>query len=278
MILNGKILAQELLESLSGDIKKYQPHLAIILVGDDPASHIYVRHKQRTADKHNIQTSLFQFDAATPELTVLQTLEDINNNPEIHGCIVQLPLPQHISSDKIFSLLNPKKDVDGFSFINMGKTIAGQTEHLKPATPQGIMTLLSANNIEISGKNTVVIGRSNIVGKPMAALMINAGATVTVCNSKTKNLSHFTKNADIIIAATGQKKLVQADMIKPGVVIVDVGISRTEDGKLCGDVDFHNVVDIASAITPVPGGVGPMTIAQLLTNTVQAAKTLQTEA
>lgn len=248
-----------------------QPGLAVVLVGDDPASQIYVRNKERAAIEAGIYSEVHRLSAHADEAVVLKFIEDLNADPRIHGILVQLPLPPHIDEDKVIELISPAKDVDGFHPYNVGRMAIGEGG-FQPCTPQGVMKLFEREGIEVSGKHAVVVGRSNIVGKPMALLLINAGATVTVCNSRTKDLAAITRQADILVVAVGRAGLVKADMVKPGVVVVDVGMNRLPNGKLTGDVEFAAVAEKAAYLTPVPGGVGPMTITMLLANTLAAAE------
>ena len=252
------------------DIYKVNPCLAIIKVGNDPASEIYVRNKVKAATFCCIETRLINFDENITMDELLSMIDVLNNDIYVHGILVQLPLPKHLDERVIIDRINDSKDVDGFGLLNKGKLFCSM-DALTPATPTGIMTLLEEYNIEVEGKEAVVVGRSNIVGKPMAMLLLNKNATVTIAHSRTKNLSEVTKRADILVAAIGKAKFITANMVKPGATVIDVGINRVDD-KLYGDVDFENVEKIAQYITPVPGGVGPLTIATLLENTVKAYK------
>jgi len=275
-ILDGKLTSQKILESLQADVEKYKPCLAVILIGNNPASATYVKNKEKACERSGVNYKEFKFDDQVTQEEVLKTIDQINQDSSIHGVITQLPVPEHISVPLILKSIDPKKDVDGFTAYNMGKMVASvDFEDLPPATPGGMIRLLKEYNIDVSGMNAVVIGRSNIVGKPIATMLTNRGATVTVCHSRTKDINFYTKNADIIVAAVGRVNFVTADMVKDGAIILDVGINRNDEGKLCGDVDFENVKDKCSFITPVPGGVGPMTIAQLIVNTINAAKKQQ---
>ncbi len=247
--------------------------MAVIFIGDNPASEVYVRNKKRACEKCGIKYLEYKFWNNVDEATVMKTIQDINNDKNIHGVIVQLPVADHISVPKILKAIDHKKDVDWFTAYNVWKFVSSKEfEDLPSATPGGIIRLLEAYKIEVKGLDVVVIWRSNIVGKPIANMLINRGSTVTVCNSRTKDLSFYTKNADLIIPAVWIAKFLKADMVKEGVMIIDVGINRDENGKLCGDVDFENVSKKSSYITPVPGGVGPMTIAQLMINVVNAVE------
>lgn len=276
MILDGKKAAEEIKEELKAqilDLKKNGiiPGLAVVLVGNDLASRIYVRNKEKVCHELGIFSKIIGFPENASGKELLALIDCLNSRQEIHGILVQLPLPGNINEQKIISAIDPKKDVDCFHPENVGKMFLDQPEFL-PCTPAGIIALLKKYKIEISGKDAVIVGRSNIVGKPLAAMLINESATVTVCHSKTGSLKEKCLGADILISATGIPGLITPDMVKTGAVVIDVGISRAEEGKLVGDVDFPEVKKIASAITPVPGGVGPMTIAMLMKNTVIAVK------
>lgn len=248
-----------------------EPCLAVIIVEGDPASRVYVNNKKKACDACGIKSLEFSLAGDVKEDELLSLIEKLNNDGSVHGILCQLPLPKHIDEKKVIETISPEKDVDGFSAVNVGKIWLGDYD-FSPCTPMGVMELLDYYKIDLEGKNCVIVGRSNIVGKPMAALLLERNATVTLCHSKTKDIASFTKNADVIIAAVGKANFVTADMIKTGAVVVDVGINRNAQGKLCGDVDFDNVKDKASYITPVPGGCGPMTIAVLMKNTLVAAK------
>lgn len=245
--------------------------LAVIIVGDDPASRVYVNNKKKACEYVGFRSLEYALPAETTEKELLDLIEKLNNDPSVNGILCQLPVPKHINDEKVIDAISPEKDVDGFSKINVGKLWVGDYD-LAACTPMGVMELLKYYNIEISGKNCVIIGRSNIVGKPMAALLLEQNGTVTVCHSRTKNLAEVTSNADILVAAVGRAGFVTADMVKDGAVVIDVGINRNSDGKLCGDVDYDAVKEKASYITPVPGGCGPMTIALLMKNTLIAAE------
>lgn len=251
------------------------PCLAVVLVGDDPASKVYVRNKKRACEYCGIKSLEYILDKTASEQQLLDLIDVLNKEPTVHGILVQLPLPPHINEQKIINAISEQKDVDAFHPANVGRLMTGNPDFL-PCTPAGVMEMLKKYNIETAGKDCVIIGRSNIVGKPMAMLMLMANSTVTICHSKTKNLKEKCLSADILIAAIGKPKFVTADMVKDGAVVIDVGINRTEDGKLCGDVDFDEVSKKASYITPVPGGVGPMTIATLMKNTLTAFKLRKT--
>lgn len=279
--IDGKALAKKIRATLKTEVNDLReknnivPNLQVILVGENPASKVYVRSKRRVAKKIGIKSDTIIMPKSTTEDELLEKIEALNENPDVNGILVQLPLPDQISEEKIIEAISPIKDVDGFHPFNIGKMVAGNPVFL-PCTPLGIQKMLMEYGYKPNGKHIVVLGRSNIVGKPIANMLIqknNTGnATVTICHSRTKDLSSITSQADIIIVAIGKAKFLTADMIKKGAVIIDVGINRTDDGKLCGDVDFEDVTEKAEAITPVPGGVGPMTIAMLMYNTVKAAK------
>ncbi|AKP47747.1 MULTISPECIES: bifunctional methylenetetrahydrofolate dehydrogenase/methenyltetrahydrofolate cyclohydrolase FolD [Bacillus] len=275
-LIDGKAAAKEIREEIKKEVDELKaqgvvPGLAVILVGDDPASHTYVRNKEKGCKEVGIHSEIYKYPAAISEAELLDKIRELNEDKRIHGILVQLPLPGHISESKVIDTISPEKDVDGFHPVNVGKMVIGK-EGFLPCTPYGIMKLLEREQIDLQGKRAVVIGRSNIVGKPAGLLLLQRNATVTYCHSKTENLSYHTKQADIIIAAVGKAKFLKAEDVKEGAVIVDVGMNRDENGKLCGDVDFESVREKASFITPVPGGVGPMTITMLLYNTVQSAK------
>ena len=247
------------------------PKLAVILVGDDSASQVYVKNKSKACEKTGIDFEEYIFDANITEQELLDTIEKLNKDDSIHGILVQSPVPKHIDANKAFGTISPEKDVDGFHPINVGNLSIGKDCFIS-CTPYGIVKILEEYDIKTEGKEAVILGRSNIVGKPMIQCMLNKNATVTVCHSRTKNIEEITKRADILIAAIGKAKFVKDDMVKDGAVIIDVGINRLEDGSIVGDVDFEKISKKASYITPVPGGVGPMTIAMLLNNVVKAAK------
>lgn len=285
-LINGKKIAAEIKEELKAEVAKMidnderAPHLVAVLVGEDPASQTYVGSKEKAAHDIGMTSSVYHLPAKTTEAELLETIDFLNNDDEVDGFIVQLPLPKHINVDKVIERINPAKDVDGFHPVNVGRMALGQPSYIS-ATPAGIMELLKRSKVETQGKHCVVLGRSNIVGSPMSILMskkTNPGnATVTVCHSKTENIEEFTRQADILVCAIGQAQFVKAGMVKKGAVVIDVGIHRlpanNEKGyKIVGDVDFEDVFKKVSKITPVPGGVGPMTIAMLLKNTLSAAK------
>ena len=276
IILDGKETAKKTRENLKGKVaelkeRNIKPKLAVIMVGDDNASKIYVRNKSKACEELGIDYEEINMGEDTTQEQLLDTIKKLNNRNDIHGILLQSPVPKGLDINEAFRTIVPEKDVDGFNPINVGKLALGQ-ETFVSCTPFGIIKLLEEYNIPIEGKNAVIIGRSNIVGKPMLHCLLNKNATVTICHSKTKNLEEITRKADILIVAIGKTKFVTQDMVKPGAVVVDVGINRNEQGKVCGDVDFENVEKIASYITPVPGGVGPMTIAMLMTNVIKAAK------
>jgi methylenetetrahydrofolate dehydrogenase (NADP+)/methenyltetrahydrofolate cyclohydrolase len=247
------------------------PGLAVILVGDDPASAVYVRNKVAACEKIGLHSLLNRQPADLTEEALLDSVKQLNDDSTIHGILVQLPLPKHIDAHRVIETISALKDVDGFHVNNAGLLLTGQPL-FRPCTPYGVMKMLESEGVKIRGAVACVVGASNIVGKPMAMLLLAQGATVTLCNSKTRDLAAHTRMADILVVATGHPKMITTEMVKPGAVVIDVGINRMPDGKLCGDVDFDNVKTVASAITPVPGGVGPMTIAMLLVNTVEAAE------
>jgi len=249
----------------------HQPGLAVVLVGDNPASEVYVRNKVKACQDNGLFSSYDRYPATLPEADLLARIDELNRDPKIHGILVQLPLPPHIDSHKVIEAIAPEKDVDGFHVANAGALMTGMPL-FRPCTPYGVMKMFEAYGIALKGADAVVIGRSNIVGKPMALLLLEAGATVTICHSKTRDLAAKTRNADIVVAATGRRNILTADMVKPGATVIDVGMNRDEAGKLCGDVDFAGVKEVAGHITPVPGGVGPMTITMLLVNTIEAAE------
>lgn len=275
-IIDGKAVAASLREELAAEVAgmDVQPGLAVILVGDDPASHVYVRNKIKACEKAGIKSFESRLPEKATEAEVIAEIEAFNDNPNVHGILVQLPLPYPLDGDALIQHIKPEKDVDGLTFINQGKLVAGDKSGLVPCTPQGSVMLIKSVLDDLSGLNAVVIGRSLLFGKPMAQLLVAENCTVTTAHSRTQNLEEVCKNADILVAAVGREKMVKAEWIKPGAVVIDVGINRGEDGKLHGDVDTEAAMDVAAAITPVPGGVGPMTIACLLKNTVAAAKNI----
>ena len=275
-IINGKEIGQEIRKSVEVRVNALKeqgitPGLAVILVGDNPASKTYVANKQKSCEAIGMFSELILMPEDTTQDALLDQIRDLNNRQDIHGILVQLPLPKHIDEDAVIATISPEKDVDGFSPISVGKMMLGQDTYL-PCTPFGVMKLLEHSGIDVAGKHAVIVGRSHIVGKPMGQLLLQKDATVTYTHSKTPDLPSFTKQADILIAAVGRENFITKEHIKPGAVVIDVGINRDENNKLCGDVNFADVDGIASHITPVPGGVGPMTITMLLENTVQAAE------
>ncbi|WP_103624062.1 bifunctional methylenetetrahydrofolate dehydrogenase/methenyltetrahydrofolate cyclohydrolase FolD [Campylobacter concisus] len=275
-ILDGKAVSLKVKESVkvrAEELKKFgvEPTLAVILVGEDKASQTYVRAKEKACNEYGIKSVAHRLSENTTQNELLALINVLNLDDSIHGILVQLPLPKHIDTNVMLAAIDPRKDVDGFHAVNVGKLVSG-LDGFVPCTPLGVMEILKEYGIDVAGLNAVVIGRSNIVGKPMANLLLNASATVTVTHSKTKNLKEICKNADLIVAAIGKPFFLKADMVKDGAVVVDVGINRLDDGRLVGDVDFEEVAPKCSYITPVPGGVGPMTIAMLLNNTILAAQ------
>lgn len=273
-IISGKLISEEIENELKAQIAEFTraPELAIIMVGNDYASDIYVKNKQKAAAKIGMVSHFHHLDEDISEEELLNIIEQLNNDKEVNGIIVQLPLPEGFDTHRIINAISPLKDVDGFHPINTGKLQNNDKPYFIAATPLGIMRLLNTVCDDLSGKNAVIIGASLIVGRPLATLLLNQGCTVSITHSETKNITDYTKNADIIVAACGVAKLVKADWIKDGAILIDVGINRLENGKICGDIDFEATKEKAGAITPVPGGVGPMTIAMLLYNTVQAYK------
>ncbi len=274
-IIDGKLIAETIKSELKNKVltlkeQSITPGLAVILVGENPASQVYVNNKKKACEYVGMKSFSYELPAQTSEKEVLDLVETLNNDNHVHGILVQLPLPKHMDEQKIILKIDPAKDVDGFHPQNVGALSIG-LEGLVSCTPAGVIELLKRSQIEIAGKHCVVVGRSNIVGKPVSLLLLREHATVTICHSRTKNLETVLKQADIVIAAVGITKFITGSMLKPGVVVIDVGINRDENGKLCGDVDFKSCQSVASHITPVPGGVGPMTIAMLMHNCVLAA-------
>lgn len=275
-IIDGKLVAQTMREQLAIEVehlksKGITPKLSVIIIGDDPASHSYVNGKEKASKQVGISSDVFRLPEDTTEEALLEKISELNNDSSVHGILVQLPLPKHIDENKVIEAIQPNKDVDGFHPINVGNMLIGQKAFL-PCTPHGIIKMLEFKNVEIEGKHVVVVGRSNIVGKPMGQLLLNKNATVTYCHSRTKDLKKWTKEADILIVAVGKEHFIDGSYVKDGAVVIDVGVNRTKEGKLTGDVEFETAKEKASLITPVPGGVGPMTITMLLYNTVQSAK------
>ena len=275
-LLNGKELAQKLQQEMTQEVtelkeKGLQPGLAVILVGEDPASQVYVRNKERAANNIGMYSVVYRLPETTSEADLITKIEELNHDDKVHGILVQLPLPKHINEDLVLDTIDPAKDVDGFHPMNLGNLFACKPTMI-PCTPAGIMELIKLSVLDLAGKNAVIIGRSNIVGKPMAHLLLQANATVTICHSKTKDLPKVAKQADVLVVAIGRANFVTADFVKEGAVVIDVGINRDENNKLTGDVKFDEVAPLTSYITPVPGGVGPMTITMLMRQTIDAAK------
>lgn len=274
-IIDGKKISADIKEEIKIEVERITengqraPGLAVVIVGENPASKVYVNSKVKTCGALGIYSEKYNLESEVTEAELLKLIEELNNKEEIDGILVQLPLPKHIDEDKIIEAIKPNKDVDGFHPINLGKLVIGKNG-FKSCTPYGIMELLKRYELDLNGKDVVIVGRSNIVGKPLAVMLTNENATVTLCHSKTKNLAEKTLNADIVIVAIGREKFLTEDMVKEGSIVIDVGINRNKLGKLCGDVDFENVSKKTSLITPVPGGVGPMTIAMLMKNTVKS--------
>jgi methylenetetrahydrofolate dehydrogenase (NADP+)/methenyltetrahydrofolate cyclohydrolase len=276
ILIDGKSLAAALLaeqkiaiESIAA--RGVRPGLAAILVGDDPASRVYVRNKARACEETGVRSEIHAFPDDVTEAALLERVAQLNADPLVHGILVQLPLPRHLDSSRVLAAVSPAKDVDGFHAANLGALLQGRPGFV-PGTPAGVMRMLAHAGVPLAGRHAVIVGRSTIVGKPLALLLLQKDATVTICHSKTRDLAATTKQADILIAAVGRAKLITASMVKPGACVIDVGINRLADGKLCGDVDFESVRAVAGSITPVPGGVGPMTVAMLIVNTVRAAE------
>ena len=274
-LIDGKSLASQIRASLKDKVaalvaRGVRPGLAAILVGDDPASHVYVRNKTRACEEAGIRSESHPLPADVPEKALLEKIGALNADPAVHGILVQLPLPKHINADRMLAAISPAKDVDGFHAESLGALVQGRPGFV-PGTPAGILRLLEHARVPLAGARAVIVGRSTIVGKPLALLLLQKDATVTICHSKTKDLAATTRQADILVAAVGRAKLVTAGMVKPGACVIDVGLNRLPDGKLAGDVDFDAVKNVAGWITPVPGGVGPMTIAMLLENCIHAA-------
>jgi methylenetetrahydrofolate dehydrogenase (NADP+)/methenyltetrahydrofolate cyclohydrolase len=278
-IIDGVALAAKIREEVAARTATLvaagtKPGLAVVLVGSDTASQVYVKNKVAACQKAGLHSVLEQYPPNMTQAELLERVRALNADPAIHGILVQLPLPAHIDAHLVIETIAPEKDVDGFHVSNAGLLMTGKPL-FRPCTPYGVMKLLESEGVQLRGAVAVVIGASNIVGKPMTMLLQSAGATVTICNSKTRDLGWHTRHADIVVVATGKPRMIDGSMIKPGAVVIDVGINRGADGKLCGDVDFDSVIEVASAVTPVPGGVGPMTIAMLLVNTLEAAERAQ---
>jgi methylenetetrahydrofolate dehydrogenase (NADP+)/methenyltetrahydrofolate cyclohydrolase len=275
-LIDGNALAKKIREEVAGrtaalKARGVQPALAIILVGQDPASQVYTKHKVNDSTQTGLQATLETYPATLSEAELLARIRALNDDPSVHGILVQLPLPGHMDSHKVIETIAPAKDVDGFHVANAGALMVGQPGFW-PCTPYGALKMLDSIGYDLRGKHAVVIGRSNIVGKPMAMMLLGRDATVTVCHSRTRDLKAHTLQADVVVAAVGKRNVLTADMVKPGAVVIDVGMNRNDEGKLCGDVDFAGVKEVAGWITPVPGGVGPMTRAMLLVNTITAAE------
>lgn len=281
IILDGKKLSQTMQSEIAVEVAVFaektgvRPGLAAVLVGDNPASQVYVRNKRKACETVGMNSWLHQLPGDAAQVQLLDLLAQLNVDPQVHGILVQLPLPKQIDENTIISAVHPLKDVDGFGPESLGLLTAGHPRFL-PCTPAGVQQILMRNGIDIAGQHVVIVGRSNIVGKPLALILMQklpgANATVTICHSRSRNIAELARQADVVVVAIGAAKFLKADMIRPGAVVVDVGINRLPDGKLCGDVDYENVAPLASAITPVPGGIGPMTITMLLANTLQSAK------
>lgn len=274
--MDGKMVSAKVRGSILDEVNRLKergvrPGLAVIIVGEDPASQVYVRNKERACEECGFYSEKYALPEETTQEQLLGLIDELNRNPRIDGILCQLPVPKHISEQAVIDAIDPSKDVDAFHPVNVGKIMVGNFDFL-PCTPAGVMQLLDEYNIDPKGKNCVVIGRSNIVGKPMAMLLLHENGTVTICHSHTKNLKEICKTADILVVAVGKAKFVTGDMVKPGAVVIDVGMNRDENGKLCGDVDYESAEAVAGYLTPVPGGVGPMTITMLMKNAVTAAK------
>lgn len=275
-LINGKEISRQVKERIKGEVSELKEKgihvgLAVVIVGNNPASRVYVNGKKKACEVVGIESFEYAMPEETTQEELVELVKKLNNDDRVDGILVQLPLPKHIDEKSVINTIIPQKDVDAFHPVNVGKIMIGEYSFL-PCTPAGIMELIHSTGVEVKGKNCVVVGRSNIVGKPMAMLLLHESGTVTICHSKTKNLKEECKRADILVAAVGVPKMITADMVKPGAVVIDVGMNRLDNGKLCGDVDFENVKEVAGYITPVPGGVGPMTIAMLMQNTLTSAK------
>lgn len=280
-LIDGKKIANEIYENLAKEVDNLkkehtlQPKLAVILVGKDPASLSYIKQKRKACEKTGIQWVQFDYEESLIQAELLDKIEELNQDYSIHGILVQLPLPEHFEVPKVIRAIDPHKDVDGFTAYNLGKMfLSTEFEDLPPCTPAGVIKMLEYYNINPEGMDVTIVGASNIVGKPLSTMLLNRGATPTTCHIKTKDLKSHTKNADMVCVAVGKPNLITEDMVKEGAVVIDIGVNRLENGKLCGDCDFERIEPIASYITPVPGGVGPMTVACLMQNTVKAAKRL----
>jgi methylenetetrahydrofolate dehydrogenase (NADP+)/methenyltetrahydrofolate cyclohydrolase len=275
-LIDGNALARQLRAEVATraaalTARGHPPGLAVILVGDDPASAVYVRNKVKACEDHGVRSIMDRFDATLSEAALLARIAELNADPTVHGILVQMPLPKHIDPHKVIEAIATSKDVDGYSVLSAGELMAG-LDGFRPCTPYGCMKMIESTGQSLQGKHAVVIGRSNTVGKPMALLLLQANATVTVCHSATPDLAYHTRQADVVVAAVGRRGTLRGDMVKPGAIVIDVGINRDDNGKLCGDVDFASVAPVAGWISPVPGGVGPMTITMLLVNTLEAAE------
>jgi len=275
--ISGRDISLQIKEELKQEVAELKtrgviPGLTVILVGENPASQVYVRNKEKTANEAGFKSEVIRYPVSISEQELLRKIDELNEDDSVNGFFVQLPVPAHIDDKKIINAIKPDKDVDGFHPENMGKLVYGDTNGLYPATPSGIMEMLDRENIDVSGKNVVIVGRSNIVGKPMLHMMLKKNATVTICHSKTQNLASVCSEADILVAAIGRAKMFTSEYVKDGAIVIDVGMNRDENDKLCGDVDYDSVINKVSRITPVPRGVGPMTIAMLMKNTIKAAK------
>ena len=275
-LIDGKAIAAEFRNECAVRVERLKargvvPGLAVVIVGNDPASQVYVRNKSVASGAAGMHSEVHALDEKTTQDELVAFVHALNDNPAVHGILVQLPLPKHIDAHAVIDAIAPDKDVDGFNYVNVGALVAGEPAFY-PCTPWGVMKLLEHEGVKIQGMHAVVVGRSNIVGKPMALMLLHAGATVTICHSKTRDLGAITRQADILVAAVGRARMIEGPMVKPGAVVIDVGVNRLPDGKLAGDVDYESAAAVASRITPVPGGVGPMTIAMLLGNTVKSAE------
>ena len=279
-LLDGRLVANDLLDTLKGEVESLQkknvsPKLVVILVGNNPASLSYIKQKRKACEKTGILWEQINYEESITTQELIETIERLNNQDDVHGILVQLPIPKHISTPDVIKAIDPKKDVDGFTAYNLGKMfLSTDFEDLPPCTPAGVIKMLDYYNIDVAGMDATIVGASNIVGKPLTTMLLNRGATTTTCHIKTKDLKANTLKADLLCVAVGKINLITEDMVKDGVIVVDIGINRKEDGKLCGDTDFEKISKKASYITPVPGGAGPMTVACLMENTVKAAKRL----
>lgn len=282
-VINGKEIVGTIREEIRSEVEQLtaegrRPGLAVIIVGDDPASHVYVNNKEKACEKAGIYSEVHRLPAETTQEQLIRLVHQLNEDERIHGILVQSPLPAHIQEEEVVDEITPGKDVDCFHPVNVGNLMIGKQGGMKPCTPAGVIEVLKRIGAPIAGKHAVVVGRSNIVGKPMAMLLLQEHATVTICHSRTPNMAEITRQADILVVAVGKEKLIGPEHVKPGAIVMDVGMNRNSEGKLCGDVDFEQVKEIAGAITPVPGCLGPMTITMLLQNTIRAAKALTSHA